>query len=103
MMAIGQALVPGFADRQASGFAEQQLGGPSADRPGNLEQPVPGPARIDGPSTGRAVTSTWDIFTARQRDLLKLGTAAGLVGLGTLIGLGLGRARQPPRARFGRR
>jgi NAD(P)-dependent dehydrogenase (short-subunit alcohol dehydrogenase family) len=97
MMAVGQALVPGFADRQASGFKEQQLGAPAPDKAGNLEEAVPGPARIDGASTDRALTGTWDIFTSRQRDMLKLGAAGGLLGLGTLLGLLLGREKLRPR------
>jgi short-subunit dehydrogenase len=96
-MAIAQALAPGFADRQASSFRDDQLGGPAGDRAGNLDTPVPGPARIDGDAIDRAIDSRREFFTSRQRDLLKLGIGGGLAGIGALAGIGLSRllARAP--------
>jgi len=92
MMALGQALLPSFADRQASGFKDAQMGAPSGPQRGNLEEPVPGPARIDGDSKDRALAGTGEIFTSRQRDIFKLAAGGGLLGLGAAIGLGIGRA-----------
>lgn len=43
-MAIAQALAPALADRQASSFRESQLGDAIGDKPGNLNEPVAGPA-----------------------------------------------------------
>jgi NAD(P)-dependent dehydrogenase (short-subunit alcohol dehydrogenase family) len=90
-MAIGQAVAPSLADRQASGFIEAQQGGPIGDRPGNLDQPVPGPARIDGDSTDRAISTRGEFFTSTQRDLLKAGIAGGLLASGAAAGFGLSR------------
>ncbi|MDQ1155676.1 NAD(P)-dependent dehydrogenase (short-subunit alcohol dehydrogenase family) [Sphingomonas sp. SORGH_AS 950] len=90
-MAIAQSLAPGFADRQASGFAKDQLGAPASNKPGNLDQPVAGPARIDGDSTDRAIDHRREFFTSRQRDLLKLGVGGGLAGIGALAGFGVSR------------
>ena len=86
MMALGQALAPSLADRMAGGFKKGQLGEPAPDKRGNLEEPVAGPARIDGSSTDRAISNRFEYFTSRQRDLLKLGLAGGLVGLGAVLG-----------------
>jgi len=96
-MAIAQALAPGFADRQASSFAEDQLGGPIGEKPGNLTEPVPGPARIDGDATDRAIDSRREFFTSRQRDLFKLGVATSLAGVGALAGWGVSRLVPTPR------
>ncbi|MDR6116441.1 MULTISPECIES: SDR family oxidoreductase [unclassified Sphingomonas] len=90
-MAIAQSLAPGFADRQASGFAKDQLGAPASNKPGNLDEPVAGPARIDGDSTDRAIDHRLEFFTSRQRDLLKLGVGGGLAGIGALAGFGVSR------------
>jgi NAD(P)-dependent dehydrogenase (short-subunit alcohol dehydrogenase family) len=92
-MAIAQALVQGFADRQAAGFAEQQLGDATGSKAGNLDTAVPGPARIDGDSTDRAISNRYEFFTSRQRDLLKIGIGGGIAGLGALAGFGLSRLR----------
>lgn len=82
-MAAGQAIAPTLADRMASGFKEDQMGEPVSDRAGNLFDPVPAPARIDGPWQADVTSATGRIVTSRQRTALKitLGTAAGLLGL----------------------
>ncbi|MBE7210058.1 MAG: SDR family NAD(P)-dependent oxidoreductase [Gluconacetobacter diazotrophicus] len=91
MAAIGQTLAPALLDSRVSSMREQQLGDPIPDRDGNLFEPVPGPAAIDGAATDRVSGTTLEIFTSRQRDLLRLG-AVGAIGLaGTLGGLALGR------------
>lgn len=90
-MALGQALVPSLADWQAAGFIEAQQGEPAGDKAGNLEQAVSGPARIDGDSTDRVTGSRIEIFTSRQRDLLKAGIAGGLLATGAAAGLGVAR------------
>ncbi|WP_454280429.1 SDR family oxidoreductase [Sphingomonas sp. Marseille-Q8236] len=95
-MAVAQALAPGFADRQASSFAEDQLGDHVGAKTGNLDEPVKGPARIDGDSTDRAIDNRREFFTSRQRDLLKLGIAGGLAGAGALASLGVSRLLARP-------
>ena len=90
-MAIGQALAPSFADRQASSFGKAQQGPPIGDKPGNLDHPVTGPARIDGDSTDRAISSRREFFTSTQRDLLKAGIAGALLTGGAAAGFGLSR------------
>jgi len=92
-MAVAQALVPNFADRQASGFAEQQLGDATGSKTGNLDAPVPGPARIDGDATDRAISNRHEFFTSRQRDMLKIGIGGGIAGLGALAGFGISHLR----------
>jgi len=93
MMAVAQSVSPSFADRQAASFYDDQLADPAEPQRGNLEEPVPGPARIDGDSTDRAITGRREFFTSRQRDLLKAGAALGVAGLGAAAGFGLGRRR----------
>ena len=98
-MAIAQALAPNFADRQASGFAEQQLGNATGSKTGNLDAPVPGPARIDGDAIDRAISNRREFFTSRQRDMLKIGIGGGIAGLGALAGFGVSRLRSRPDGR----
>ncbi len=97
MMALGQSLLPQGADRQAAKMIEAMTGDPAPDRTGNLDEPAEGAAAIDGPSTDRVQSTRSEIFTSRQRDLLKAGAAGILLGTGAAAGLGL--ARLLPRAR----
>lgn len=90
-MAIAQALAPGFADRQASSFRENQLGEPIGDKRGNLDEPGTGSACIDGDAIDRAISNRHEYFTSRQRDLLKLGIGGGIAGIGALAGFGVSR------------
>jgi NAD(P)-dependent dehydrogenase (short-subunit alcohol dehydrogenase family) len=85
VMALGQALVPSFADRQAAGMEDAMLTEPEPPREGNLDQPAPGPAVMDGPFGDRAIRSRYQFYTSTQRDLFKLG---GLGALGVLAGVG---------------
>ncbi|WP_062118558.1 SDR family oxidoreductase [Aureimonas sp. AU40] len=78
MMALAQALAPGFADRKAAGMREAQEGAPMAPREGNLEVAVRGPARIDGPSKSRTLGTRQEFVTSRQVDLVKAGAVAGV-------------------------
>ena len=98
LMTIIQALAPGFADWKASGFGESQMGEAIGEQEGNLEKPVPGPARIDGDGTDRVTGRSAEIFTSTGAGLLKLAGAAGLVGLGMFAGLGVRRV--PRRRRY---
>lgn len=91
MMTLTQSLAPAFADRQAAKQIEAMSGAPAPDRPGNLDTPGDGAAAIDGPSIDRAKSGHLEIFSSRQRDLLKIGAAGGLLGVGAVAGLGLGR------------
>ncbi|MBB3347238.1 SDR family oxidoreductase [Sphingomonas sp. BK069] len=97
MMALVQSLAPAFADRQAAKQIDAMSGAPAPDREGNLDRPYEGPAAIDGPSTDRAQAGQLQTFSSRQRDLLKLGAAGGLLGIGAAAAFGL--ARIPPRLR----
>jgi len=78
MMALAQALVPGFADRKAAGMREAQQGAPMPERKGNLDAPVSGPARIDGPDRNRTLASRHEFVTRSQVDLFKAGAVAGI-------------------------
>jgi NAD(P)-dependent dehydrogenase (short-subunit alcohol dehydrogenase family) len=98
MMAIGQSLAPERADQQAATMIADMTGDPVPDRAGNLDQAVPGPAQIDGPWPDRVKSTRTEIFSSRQRDLLKAGTAGALVSAGLAVGYGLSRLL--PRARM---
>ena len=76
------------ADRVANGFGEGRFGAPMGDGSGNLDAPVPCPARIDAGSTNRVIPGRQDAFNPRQRDALKAGAPTGLVGLGATSGPG---------------
>lgn len=82
-MSGAQKLAPGIADRVASGFEDSQMGPPASDRVGNLFDPVPGPARIDGPFKADVTSATGQIITSRTRTALKvtLGLAGGALAL----------------------
>ncbi|OWK28315.1 SDR family oxidoreductase [Sphingomonas mucosissima] len=82
-MGVGQAAAPGLADQMASGFEEDQMGEPVPDRLGNLFEPVPAPAQIDGPWQADVTSATGRIVTSRNRTALKitLGTAGGILAL----------------------
>ncbi len=92
MMALGQSVVPSFSDRGAAGMIDKQQGDPMPERAGNLDEAVPGPARIDGDGTDRVKGSRGEFFTSRQRDMLKAGVVGGLLGAGALAGYGASRA-----------
>lgn len=83
MMALGQSLAPEIADRHVAKQIDAMTGNPAPNRAGNLDEPGEGPAAINGPSTDRVWSSRHEIFSSRQRDLLKVG-AAGF-GLGRLL------------------
>jgi NAD(P)-dependent dehydrogenase (short-subunit alcohol dehydrogenase family) len=91
-MALAQAVAPSLADRQAAKMIGQQQGDPMPYREGNLEAPSPGPANTNGDGGSRTIRSRHEYLTSRQRDLIKLGAAGGLVGMGALAGYGLSRA-----------
>ncbi|MGF7163020.1 NAD(P)-dependent dehydrogenase (short-subunit alcohol dehydrogenase family) [Rhodoligotrophos appendicifer] len=90
-LAIGQDLAPAYADSAASGFKEDQLGERADDRPGNLCDPVPGPAKIDGPWTPTITSAPGQIFTSGHRTLgdFALGALAG--GLATAGALAISK------------
>ncbi len=86
VMGIAQSLVPGYADHQVAGFKGAQLGDPALDKRGNLDEPVAGPAAIDGRFTDRVKTTRSQFYTSRQRDAAKLGgltllAAAAVTGI----------------------
>lgn len=91
MMAFGQSLAPEFADQQAAKQIDAMTGDLAPDRAGNLNEPGEGLAVIDGPSTDRMKKSRHEIFSSRQRNLLKVGTAGALLSAGAAAGFGLGR------------
>lgn len=86
LSAVAQALVPALADRQAAGMKAAQLGKPMQDRDGNLFEPVPGPAAIDGDGRDRVTGLRMEFFSGRQRDALKAVATIGLVGAGLVLG-----------------
>lgn len=102
LMALTQTAAPTLADYKAASMQEAQKGAPMADRRGNLDEPVPGPAAIDGPWTRRTERTRSEFFTSAQRDLAKLG-ALGVVMLGSVALLPLivrvGRKSKAVRAR----
>lgn len=85
MMALGQALAPSFADRQAAGMIEAQQGDPMPPREGNLAEPAAGPARIDGPRVGDVVGSPSEYVTSRDVRTFKLACAGGLLFAGAAL------------------
>lgn len=89
MMALGQALAPELADRQAARMIDGMTGDPAPDRNGNLDEPVPGPAQIDGPWPDRVKSTRNEIFSSRHRDALRAGTAAALLSAGVAAGFGV--------------
>jgi len=91
MMAFGQSLAPDFADQQAAKQIDAMTGDLAPDRAGNLNEPGEGLAVIDGPSTDRMKKSRHEIFSSRQRDLIKVGAAGALLSAGAAAGFGLGR------------
>jgi NAD(P)-dependent dehydrogenase (short-subunit alcohol dehydrogenase family) len=89
---IGNAIVPGFADRYLArtGFDAQQTDQPvAAGRPDNLFAPVPGQGSAHGDFDEKAKprSSQWDL--TRHRRMLAAGAGAGLLGL-----LGAGAVRR---------
>ena len=98
MMALAQRLAPSFADRKAAGMREAQMGDPMSPREGNLDAPVPEPARIDGPSTARASRVRHEFLTRRQVDVIKYGALAGLFVAGAITRYALDRLSH--RSRF---
>ncbi|WP_427026383.1 SDR family oxidoreductase (plasmid) [Aureimonas ureilytica] len=84
MMALAQAVAPGFADRKAAGMKDAQQGAPMPPREGNLDTPAPGSARIDGPSRDRVIPTRHEFVTRSQVDLLKAGALAGLLLAGAV-------------------
>ncbi|MER2267700.1 SDR family oxidoreductase [Methylobacterium oxalidis] len=100
MMAVAQAVAPGFADRKAADAWESQLEEePVPDRAGNLFEPVPGVVGSEGRFGDRMKRTRSEFWTSRERDLLVL----GLAGVATLGFAGLAAAARAPRRLLGRR
>lgn len=81
MMAVGQTLAPSLADRGAASMRDAQMGRPAEDRPGNLDEPVAGPAAIDGRWSDRVLATRSEYFTSRQRDGIRLALVGGVGAL----------------------
>lgn len=100
MMAFAQTLAPGYADRKAAGFWEGQLAeAPAENKVGNLFEPAPGGAVIDGRFGDRTEPTRSEFWTSRERDFLVMGlTGALVVGFAGLAALaGTRRRLLPPR------
>jgi NAD(P)-dependent dehydrogenase (short-subunit alcohol dehydrogenase family) len=99
MMAVAQAVAPGFADRKAAEAWESQLtDAPAPDKAGNLFDPVPGDVGIDGRFGARTKTTRSEFWTSRERDLLVAGLAgATILGFAGLAALARTRRRLPRR------
>lgn len=100
MMAAAQALAPGLADRKAAAMWDAQLEeAEKPDRAGNLFEPVPGEAAIDGRFSTRTRTTRQEFWTSRDRDLLLTGVAgAAILGFAGMVALA-----SAPRRLLGRR
>lgn len=100
MMAAAQALAPGLADRKAAAMWDAQLEeAEKPDRAGNLFEPVPGKAAIDGRFSTRTRTTRQEFWTSRDRDLLLTGVAgAAILGFAGMVALA-----SAPRRLLGRR
>lgn len=85
-LSAGQDLAPAYADQVASGFRDDQLGEPEAERDGNLYEPTPGPAAIDGPWTANVTSPRGQILTSRHRQMVEVGMAT-VVGSLAITGL----------------
>ncbi|SHI64494.1 Short-chain dehydrogenase [Aureimonas altamirensis DSM 21988] len=85
MMALGQALAPGIADRKAASMMQAQQGDAMPPRDGNLAAPAEGLARIDGPRTRDVVGSRSEYITSRDVRLLKVAAAGGLLLAGAAL------------------
>lgn len=91
---IGNALVPGYADRVLArdGYDGQQTGEPEdPSRPHNLWEPLPGDHGAHGRFDDRATASSLWVLLDRHRE--PLFAAAGLL-LGTLLGGAVWRRRK---------
>ncbi len=100
MMAAAQALAPGLADRRAASMWDAQLEeAERPDRTGNLFEPAPGEAAIDGRFTSRTRSTRREYFTSRERDLL----VAGVAGIAVLGLAGAVAATRTPRRLLSRR
>ena len=99
MMAAAQALAPSLADRKAASMWDAQLEDRErADRTGNLFEPAPGDAAIDGRFSERTRTTRREYWTSRDRDLL----VAGMAGIAVLGLAGAVAAARAPRRLLGR-
>ncbi|MBP0493070.1 SDR family oxidoreductase [Pararoseomonas indoligenes] len=82
-------IAPGLVDRYLArtGYSGQLTEEPqAADAPANLFEPVPGPYGAHGRFDDRQPrTTTWEVFTSRQRDVFWLGALAAAVGFGAII------------------
>ncbi len=104
----GDLVAPGLLDRilAKQGYDGQMGGEPvAADRPDNLDAPVPGHQAAAGEFRGKIRETTTEFFTSRQRDALAAGVGllllAGIGALGTMAadGIAARRAmRRGPRA-----
>jgi NAD(P)-dependent dehydrogenase (short-subunit alcohol dehydrogenase family) len=82
---IGNRIAPGLIDRYLakSGYSGQLTQEPaSADAPGNLFHPVPGPYSAHGRFDSSARSFSWEVLPSRHRNamwaILGLGAVAGL-------------------------
>ncbi|AWN37189.1 SDR family oxidoreductase [Methylobacterium radiodurans] len=89
MMAAAQAVAPALADRKAASMWDAQLeDAEKPDRAGNLFEPAPGDAAVDGRFSSRMRTTRHAFWTSRERDLLVAGVAgAALLGLAGAVAL----------------
>jgi NAD(P)-dependent dehydrogenase (short-subunit alcohol dehydrogenase family) len=92
LMALVHAIAPWLTAR-LSADPEQQLGGPEPRRLGNLEQPAPGPARVQGDGADRVVKTGREFMSTRQRRLIETASVVGLTGLSAFLGYALARRR----------
>ena len=78
---LANRIAPGLLDHYLakSGYTGQLTDQPSdPNAPGNLFEPVAGPYGAHGRFDGRARTASWEMFTSRHRDAVRVGVLAGL-------------------------
>jgi len=88
MASVLQRLWPNVGDLQArSGWEGQLSDEPMPELPGNLFEPGPGSAVIDGPFSDQVLGSRHTFVTSRQRDIAVIGGIGGLaVAAAALVG-----------------
>lgn len=88
LASVLQRVWPNAGDAQSQSGWDGQLSDETIPRiDGNLFEPGPGAARIDGPFTDRVLGSRHTFLTSRHRDVAVLGLiGAGVLGLAAALG-----------------
>ncbi|KMO11305.1 SDR family oxidoreductase [Methylobacterium platani] len=98
-MGLMQVVSPALSDRLMARGWDAQIGQAAPDKPGNLFDPAPGPAAIDGRFADKTSPTRSEFVTDRQRDLLVGGLAALCLGGAAALALGGAATRRLARRR----